>query len=203
MNIQFSKYSDLELILALKSGKKDAELAFAEIYSRYSQRIYAYCLRVTGSHEEAKDIFQECFLKFYNSVNGIEKMDNLPAYLIKISRNIALNLQRDQQVNIRIEDYNVSVNDSGYEQREMMDLIAKALDLLNFDFREAFVMRMYQGLSYNEISEIVGVGADIIRNRVWRAKEKIKVILDPYLKEMDKVFDMNEDLDKPKIMLKK
>ena len=85
---------------------------------------------------------------------------------------------------MNIEDFNVQSNDKGYEEKELLQLIARAIELLDFDYREAFILRMYHGFSYNEIAQITGESVDAVRNRAWRAKEKIKDILAPYLEEM-------------------
>ncbi len=186
LNKTYSKYSDSELFAFLHDKKEIQECAFAELYSRYSQRIYAYCLRVTGNPDDARDIFQEAFLKFFKSAQNQQYLENVPGYLLTIARNLCLNFKRDKKINVDIEDYTFRTNDKGYEQKELMDLISKALDLLEFDYREAFILRQYQGLSYKEISDITGNSVAAVKNRVWRAKEKIKTILQPYLNDLAK-----------------
>ncbi|MFP4527264.1 MAG: RNA polymerase sigma factor [Candidatus Kapaibacterium sp.] len=184
MRTDYGKYEDQELFLELKGDKSKAEAAFAEIYARYSQRIYAYCLRVTGHPEEARDIFQETFLKFYSAAQERKSMENLPAYLLAIARNLCINYKRNSKINLTFEDYRYYVHDTGYEQKEMLDLIARALETLEFEYREAFILRQYHGLSYKEICQITGDSLSAIKNRVWRAKEKIKEILQPYMQDM-------------------
>lgn len=179
-----SKYSDSELVAELSGPKPEAEAAFAELYSRYSQRIYAYILRVIGSPDDARDLYQETFLKFYNAAVAEKKMDNTIGFLITIARNLCLNFKRDKKQTLNIEDYNFCSNDRGYEQKEMLDLIASSLEVLDFEYREAFVLRQYHGLSYKEIAAITGGTVSLVKNRVWRAKEKIKNILTPYLEDM-------------------
>lgn len=181
---QYSKYNDLELYEALCKKKSIAEGAFAELYSRYSQRIYAYCLRVTGTPEDARDIFQEAFLKFFHSGQTSMHVDNVPGFLLTITRNLCINYKRNKKISLNIEDYNVVTNDSGYEQKELLQIVSKALECLDFEYREAFILRQYQGLSYQEISDVVGDSVPAIKNRVWRAKEKIKKILEPYLQDL-------------------
>lgn len=184
MSKPFGKYSDAELVIAIKRSEQEAEAAFAELYSRYSQRTYAYCIRVTGNVEDANDIFQEAFLKFYDSIHRTDEVKNPGAFLLMITRNICLNFRRDKKKTVTIEDYQLHTHDKSYEQKELLDLIAHALECLNFDQKEAFVLRQYHGMSYKEIAEIVGETASTIRNRVWRAKERIKEVLSPYLEDI-------------------
>ena len=186
MKKDFGKICDSDLITLLKSDKSESEPAFAELYSRYSQRVYAYCLRVTGHSDDAKDIFQESFVKFFNTAKDTKskKIENVPAFVIVIARNIYLNYKRDKIVTYDIEDYNLSTNDVVNEKNELQQVISSAIELLDFEYREAFILRQYQGLSYSEISEITGETIPTIKNRVWRAKEKLKTILQPYLQNV-------------------
>lgn len=186
MEKPYCKYSDIELYAALSDKKNVAEAAFAELYSRFSQRVYAYCLRVMGDPLDAQDIFQEAFMKLFNSAHTRKDVDNLPGYLIAIARNLCINYKRRHKKTYNIEDYTVSTNDRGYEQKELMQLIGTALELLEFEYREAFVLRQYQGMSYKEISSVTGDSISAIKNRVWRAKERIKGILEPYLEDLSK-----------------
>jgi RNA polymerase sigma factor (sigma-70 family) len=180
------KNTDNELLIALKGDKKSSEKAFAEIYARYSFRVYAYCLRVMGTNEDAQDVFQETFLNFYNTSKTIEKVENMAGLLLKIARNICINNKRSKVSHLNIDDFSVLDNSSSMEleNKELLHLIATALELLDFEFREAFVLRQYQGFSYKEISDITGVNISTVKNRVWRAKDKIKNILTPYLEDM-------------------
>lgn len=183
---KFSNMSDKELYEVLKGDKKQAEAAFAELYSRYSQKIYAYCYRITGNKEDANDIFQETFLNFYNSAKSNTDVPIVSNLFITIARNLCLNFMRNKRIHINLEDYNLQVNDTGYEQKELLELISSALELLEFEFRETFILRQYHGFAYKEIAEITSVPESTVRNRFWRAKEKIKEILTPYLNEITK-----------------
>ena len=181
---QYSKYTDSELVKAICSEKAEAEPAFAELYSRYSQRVYAYILRVVGSADDARDLYQETFLKFYSSVQEKGDLENVIGFILTIARNLCLNFKRDKKLNFDIDDYNFFTNDKSYEQKELLDLIAASLEVLDFEYREAFILRQYHGLSYKEIAAITGGSVSLVKNRVWRAKEKIKNILTPYLQDM-------------------
>lgn len=179
-----SKYSDLELFAALRQNKNAAEAAFTELYARYSQRVFAYCLRIIGNNEDAQDVFQDTFLKFFKSAQEHNIMTNVSAYIIKIARNLCLNYKRNKKYNLNIEDFHISTNDNGYEQKEMLELIGAALECLDFEYKEAFILRLYHGLSYQEISDITGDSITTVKNRFWRAKEKVKNILSPYLQDL-------------------
>ncbi len=187
MSGKFDNYNDNELYKLMAKKKSDAELAFGELYSRYNQRIYAYCLRVTGSHEDANDIFQEVFVKFYASANEKHPIDKVAGFLMTIARNLCLNYNRDKKEYTDIESLVLHSNDEGIESKELMELITRTLEFLDFQHREVFVMRMIQGFSYDEIAEITNTKMTVVKNQVYRAKEKIKEILQPIVKDLEKI----------------
>ncbi len=182
-----SKYADETddgLFYMLKGPKREAEAAFSELYNRYSPRIHAYCLRVVGNYEQAEDIFQETFLRFYKSAQVDRNMTNVPGFLLRIARNLCLNYKRDKRDTVAIDNFHFASKAHSHEQAEMLDLIAMALELLEVEYREAFVLREYDGLSYKEISQIVGDSVSAVKTRVFRAKQQVRTILSPYLKDL-------------------
>ncbi len=186
MKSKYSTYSDEELSLLLNSGDNKAEKAFAELYSRYSHKVYAYCLKILGNREDAGDVFQDTFVRFFNTAKQRPLTGNIGGYIITIARNLCLNYKRDRKQLESFEDYmNLSQNETqeNMDNKEQLELIQSALDKLPIEYREAFVLRQYQGYSYQEIADITGDTDSTVKNRVWRAKEKIKSLLAPYLKD--------------------
>ncbi|MCX6147249.1 MAG: RNA polymerase sigma factor [Candidatus Kapabacteria bacterium] len=188
MSKKFSEHTDMELIYLLKGAKPDQEGAFAEIYSRYSNRVYAYCIKVLGSQDEANDVFQETFLKLIATKDISVEISSLSWYLITIARNLCLNSKRRKKDLIDFSEVNFSSNDVNYENKELLDLIEKALDMLEFHEKEIFVLRQYQGISYEEIALIIKDTVGNARNKFWRAKEKLKAILAPYTRDIENTF---------------
>lgn len=181
--------NDIELFEMLAKDKKTAEKAFAELYSRYSQRIYAYCRKILGDKEEAKDIFQETFVKFFQSAKEERTMTNVPAFLLRIARNLCVNTKRKEKSSISFEEYMVKAKDTGNEKEEMLELIRCAQELLPDEYKEAFVLREYEGLSYSEIGEITGTSMSTVKVRIYRAKQKLRELLAPYMEEFSHFDD--------------
>ena len=181
-----SEYSDTELYELLRSDQ--AEQAFAEIYARHSSMVYAYCVRMMGDRDKAYDVFQDTFLRFYQSAERHTSMENVKGYLLTISRNLSLNEKK--RMSSQTLEFDESLYNPGmsrdHERSEMMDLIAMALELLPHDMREAFVLREYQGLSYKEMTTVLDIKIETAKVRVFRARQKIKEILQPYMEDMNK-----------------
>ncbi len=182
---KLKKCTDLELMVMLGGKKPESERAFAEIYARYSQSLYAYCEKVMDFAEETDDIFQDTFIKFVETYKQNQAVNNIKGVLIIIARNLCLNYKRDAKEAVEVEDYMlVTEDDKELEHEELLNLLDSAIKMLGDDYREAFVLRNYNGLSYHEIGEILGINSVAVRNRIYRAKEKIKKLLQPFLAEL-------------------
>ncbi len=79
---------------------------------------------------------------------------------------------------------NLSINENSLEKHEMQNIIASALNLLSDEWREAVVLQVYDGLSYNEIAEILEVPMSTIRNWIVRGKKQLREIISPYFNEV-------------------
>ncbi|MBI5323869.1 MAG: RNA polymerase sigma factor [Ignavibacteriae bacterium] len=172
---------DSELYKFLSGSNQEKEMAFREIYKRHSQKVYAYCRRVVGNRDMAEDLFQETFLRLLQSCDANKEMINLSGYIIKIARNLCLKQKSHQAEFVSLEDFEIKVEENVLERTEITNIITMALELLGDDYREALVLQTYDELSYNEIAEIQGVPLTTVRNRIVRAKQKLREIVQPYL----------------------
>ncbi len=108
-------------------------------------------------------------------------MTNVPAFLLRIARNLALNKRRElKRKFVDVDDIDLRFDDNIVENREVSELISRALELLPDEQREAIVLQNYQGLSYTEIAELQNVPVTTVRNWLVRGKKKLKNVLQPY-----------------------
>lgn len=188
MDENIEKYDDIKLFEMLSLGGTESEKAFMELYRRYSGRIFAYCRRFLGNREDALDIFQDTFIRFFESAKQERTMTNVPAFLLRIARNLCLNFKRQSKKMATIEDYmQYETYENNSSKDELMELIKIALSELPDDYREAFILREYEGMTYNEISEFLGISLPLVKIRIFRAKQKIREILAPYISELSKM----------------
>ncbi len=181
MPLHYDRHTDEELFRLLSDGDKDA---FVELYGRYRSRIYAYVLRMLGDRDRANDAFQETFVRIYNSARESGRIvANVSAYFFTSARNVCLNALRDAKPTTPVEDYHEIVFQPSHENLELAELVKRSLELLPEHLREAFVLREYDGLSYQEISDVTGQGLSAVKVHIFRAKERLRKILTPYLEE--------------------
>ena len=141
-----------------------------------------------GDRDKAYDVFQDTFIRFHKSAERHQSMDNVKGYLLTISRNLCFNeKKRMSSQSLQFDEtlYNPGMSREA-DRTEMLGLITMALELLPHDMREAFVLREYQGLSYKEITEVLSIKIETAKVRVFRARQKIKEILQPYMDDMNR-----------------
>lgn len=174
--------SDRELVSLIVDRGGRAEAAFKEVYKRYAANVNAYCIKIMPNEEEAEDIFQEVFVRFYESIKVTDNL-NVIGFLIRIARNLCLNRKRIAARSQHLEpDREIGkVEPSRYERKELLELIDSALGDIGEDLREAFILREYNGFSYQEVADITGSSLANAKSRVHRAKKKIKDKLRPYV----------------------
>ncbi len=185
MGNKYSSYSDNKLIEMLSGNKSESERAFNELYRRYSGMVHAYCLKVLGDQEKAQDIFQDTFLRFFKNVKLSHKATNVPGFLIKIARNLCLNAKRVTRQTVPIENISFFEEPNGkYERKELLELINMALDIIDFKYREVFILREYNDVSYGDIAEICNISLANAKSRYFRAKQQIRKVLSSYLNDV-------------------
>ena len=179
-----TKYNESELVKIIFQGGARKEAAFKEIYSRFSSRIYLYCKKLAGDTSCSDDIFQEVFMKFLKSAENGTVIENVLGYLLRIARNLCLNARRDtKEVPTDLNDLIIPVTERKMESEELEKMIESALELLPAEHKDAFVLQVYEGLSYKEIAELTDVPLTTVRNRIVRAKARLREILLPYLED--------------------
>lgn len=182
---KFENIDDKELYDMLCSDKNTARSAFDELYSRYSQRIFTYCKKFLFDQSLAEDIFQDVFTKLYiNSQNGIE-VTNVGGFLITCARNLCYNEISRKKAN-HATDANLEMGyyDNAYENKDLNTVINEAIDSLPEKYRDVIILKEHMDMTYAEIANIQNQSISSVRVNIYRAKEKLRGILSPYLNEL-------------------
>ena len=187
---------DLRLIAALREG---AEQAYEELLSRFQQPVYTLCLRLLNDEGEASDVVQEVFLKVFRNIGRFRGQSSLKTWIYRITVNEAHNARRwfyrhrgrevelDQEPN-DARDWKDIIPDGSRSpfqvafDHEQADIIEAALSRINPVFRAAVVLRDVADLSYEEISEILGISLGTVKSRILRGREALREELKGELK---------------------
>jgi RNA polymerase sigma-70 factor (ECF subfamily) len=180
----------------IREAQKGNHRAFEELIRQYDQSVLRLALHLTGSPDDAQDIYQEAFLKAYKSVGNFRFECSFYTWLYRIVTNLCLDHLRKRQV--RKEDSGVVSDSDGEEfnlleqvsdnraahnpehnllRRELGRKIGKALTRLTVRERMVFELKHYQGLKLRTIGEMLNTTEETAKNTLFRATQKLRLAL--------------------------
>jgi len=194
MNKNFRELSDEELILEFQ--KNNTEDAFNILVRRYKNPLTNFVFRFLGDYESCADVVQETMIKVYRYKDAYNTVAKFSTWVYTIAGNLArTEYRRQRRQNIfSISDYGeehqtYDLPDETYRPDVATDsgikdeIIQKALLKVKETYREAVILRDIQGLSYEEISEILGVNEGTVKSRINRGRAQLQKLLKGIYKE--------------------
>ncbi len=163
------------------------------IIKKYQQPIANYVGRMVGERELALDFTQEVFIKAYSSLDSYQPRFKFSTWLFKIASNTVIDFWRKKKLPTFSIDQTRGEDDDGppfqipddkptttrkLELLELRENIERALRKLPSHLRELFIWRHVNGLSYEEMAEIKDLPVGTVKNRVFQAKEMLRVLLE-------------------------
>jgi len=167
----------------IERAKKGEHTAFNLLAKKYIERIYWHARRMLGDHSDSDEITQEVLIVLYNKLYTFNFESNLYTWIYKITTTRCLNLLRKKSIQRFFSFDNFEdIGDCGnfednliedMENREKIKQIDKALQTLPVKQRQVFVLRHYDGLSYEEIAEITGNKVGTLKANYFHALNKV------------------------------
>ncbi|MGH9735893.1 MAG: sigma-70 family RNA polymerase sigma factor [Candidatus Acidiferrales bacterium] len=186
---------EAELVTELQAG---SEAAFDWLVTYYHAGVYNLVYGILSDPADAADVTQEVFLRAFRGIRGFRRGSSLKTWLYRISVRQALNQKRwwwrhhRQQVSIDAEDEatgaTLELKDADatpFERcasQEMQLRVRQALAAVPESFRSAVILRDLEGLSYEEVAEVLEVSVGTVKSRILRGRRTLKEILDPLLR---------------------
>lgn len=183
--------SDVELVPAVLAGDRGR---FAVIVERYQRDIYNLAYRSTHNRQDAEDITQEAFLRAFRSLATYDATRSLRTWLYAVAVNICRDWARRR--GSRPETVELLESDATAEpaaasaqpqhivtERETREAIERAVMALPPDYRLPVVLFYMRGVSQAEIAEVMGVPLSVVKNRLYRARRRLKSTLGDALGE--------------------
>jgi RNA polymerase sigma-70 factor, ECF subfamily len=185
-----------ELVTELQAG---SETAFDWLVNHYHAPVYNLILGMLGDTADAADAAQEVFLKAFKGIRSFRQGSSLKTWLYRIAIREALNhrrwFKRHNQKNVSIDaepeegSAPLDIEDLGatpFEQlaaHEIQVAVQGALQQVPDVFRSAVILRDIEGLSYEEVAEVLDCSVGTVKSRILRGRRHLKEILDPLLGE--------------------
>jgi RNA polymerase sigma-70 factor (ECF subfamily) len=160
--------SDLELVEAATNGDVDG---FAELCRRYYPAMVAIAHSVLGERDSAEDAAQETFARASRKLPQLAKKHRFAAWAAAICRNVAKDMARASSRRHATAD--LSMVPGREREDDLGDAVREAIDTLSGSARELVFLRYYDGMTYQQISAVLGISQQAINGRLRRAKKNI------------------------------
>lgn len=190
-----AEVSEGDLVQQARNGDLSA---YDELVKRYQERIYATIYHMTSNHEDANDLAQDAFIKAFSALKSFKGGSTFYTWLYRIAVNKTINFLKQRK-----NKYHLSLNDLDFNAENDPDLVAlishktpqrdaglselqkklnEALLKLSEPHRMVVVLHDVQGMSHDEIAEIMGCNIGTVRSRLFYARQQLQGYLAEYIK---------------------
>ena len=169
--------------LLLEKAKKGDKEAFNLMVTKYQPRIMSVLYGFLKAHSDAEDLTQQTFIKAWTNIKKFRGDSSFYTWIYRIAINLAKNFVKKPST--QIEKTSLSIDEHHYDLPEDLDPLSfisneeLKSDLDNFissmpeKLKTAFILREYEGKSYEEIATVTNCPVGTVRSRIFRAREEI------------------------------
>jgi len=172
--------------------------AYDDLVRRYQERIYATVYHMTSNHEDANDLAQEAFIKAFHALKSFKGGSSFYTWVYRIAVNKTINFLKQRK-----NKFQMSLDDIDFNAEHDPDLVAlvsektprrevnlselqeklnEAMQKLSEPHRLVVTLHDVQGLSHDEIAEIMECNIGTVRSRLFYARQQLQAYLSDYLK---------------------
>lgn len=181
--------TEQELVARAKAGDDEA---FAQLMRDNEKRIYNLTLRMTGNPEDAMDLAQEAFLNAWRGLKFFKGDSAFSTWVYRLASNACIDFlrrqKRRQDISVPMptyedDDSQPDIPDDRFlpeqelERQELRQAVLQGLEQLSLEHRQVLVMREINGLSYQEIADVLDLEAGTVKSRIARARISLRKIL--------------------------
>ena len=187
--------TDEQLVLKIQAGDKGA---FEQLYWRYKDRVIGVVYNIVRNHQDTLEIVQEVFVRIYKNIHKYQVGTNLFTWIYRIAHNLAIDKYRHKKTAREVEfdsDYqknfsrpedvlppSLGINpERAFERTELREKMSAALGELSENQRSIIVLREVDGLSYEEIADVLDIPIGTVMSRIHYARLKLQTSLRGYL----------------------
>jgi RNA polymerase sigma-70 factor (ECF subfamily) len=158
----------------------DAE-AFAELVLNYQPRLQRILQHLVGERDSADDLVQDVFLRVYRARKTYVPGAKFSTWIFRIANNIASNAVRDRSRRREYQMVDFSGSQQAIPAMDQLAVVRQALNSLSERQRMALLLSKFEGLSYQEIADTMGMTTKAVRSLLSRSRENLRQILQPYM----------------------
>lgn len=169
--------------------------AFGRLVERYQKKVYGLAFGILRNREDAWDVAQDAFVKAYKNLSTFEGNAAFYTWLYRITYNLSLDLLRSRgrrQTEELTEQTQEAAGEEGprpehpsetAERRELADVVKRAMTKLTEKHRAIIVLREIEGLSYEEMAEVLQISKGTVMSRLFHARRNLAALIEPYVKQ--------------------
>ncbi|KPL07295.1 hypothetical protein AMJ86_04800 [bacterium SM23_57] len=180
-----SAREDRSWILKARKGKTNA---FDRLVQKYQKPVYFLVLKMLGNTADAEDVVQDAFVRAYRSLDRFDPDRPFQPWLYRIAMNLALTTinRRKRHATVTLEDAElitdeVAVNPHDSSTEQLSHWAITMAQSLPEDQRAVLLLRIQEGLSYDQISEVLDIPRGTVMSRLNRARTKLRELLKDYI----------------------
>src|SRR6187200_3423726 len=176
--------TDEELVARSMGGDLDS---FNQLVLRWERPIYALAYRQIGREEDARDVCQETFLRAYRALNGFRGQAKFSSWLYRIALNLCRDwMRRERRTPVVQAPEDIDVMDlaaarepsESIEDRvgrhDLTRAVERAMALLPEEQRTAIILKEYQGLTFQEIADLLGCPLSTVKTRLYQGLSVVR-----------------------------
>ncbi|MBU2651415.1 MAG: RNA polymerase sigma factor [Bacteroidetes bacterium] len=161
--------------------KNKNQKAFTELMKRYQDKVFRFCVAYSGNKADAEDLAQEIFIKVFHNLGNFRSESLFGTWLYRIMINHCHNTYNSKRFRFRkLIQENSTIPDKGSDDpeslviaREKTKMIYEGLSLLEGNQRSVLILRDIDGLTYEEISELLHLKSGTVKSTLARARIKV------------------------------
>jgi len=184
-----SKLSDIELIDQVLAGN---QAAYADLVKRHQRFVFTLAMRFAKGREDAEEIAQDCFIKAYRSLGSFQRQSKFSTWLYSIVYTTAMTFLRKRRVDtdsiddegtfIQVENQSSAYDSNDAENKSRSFYLNQAIEQLLPD-DATIITLFYKGeQSLEEIAQALGMEANTVKVKLFRARQRLKEKLERNLK---------------------
>lgn len=171
-----------------RAQRGDAD-AFEQLLAPYERKLYATCLRMMGTPEDAQDALQETMLRIWRGLSTFQTRAQFSTWAYRVAANTCLDAMRKKKLRVATsldalteQGFSPPENSAASPEERLLararqEAVRHALQALPSEARAALVLRDLQGESYEAVAEATGTTLGTVKSRIHRAREKMAALL--------------------------
>jgi len=175
-----ANYNEAELVSQAQRGDRSA---FGDLVRHHREGVINVVYRMCGDPQLAEDAAQEAFIRAWQKLPGYKPRSPFRNWLFRIATNVALDTLRREQETVELEAVQLQTPnaspESRYDRTEQAELVRAAVLALPPASRAVLVLREYEGLSYRQIAETLGIPIGTVMSRLNYARTQLAATLAP------------------------